>query len=79
MEFSHVRAMENQCYLISCDCAGSNYGNQFFGHSAIVDPFGVSIASSGVFGCIVKGEIDIEEVHRIRRDFPSLQARVLSV
>lgn len=79
IELSHARANENQCYLISCNCAGFNRGVHYLGHSAIVDPQGVSIASGGLFQCIVKGEMDIEEVHKFRREAPHLKNRVLSV
>lgn len=78
-DLSHARANENQCYLISCNCAGFNRGKQLLGHSAIVDPYGTSIASGGLSACIVNGEIDIAEVNKCRRDFTALQDRVLSV
>lgn len=75
----HARANENQCYLISCNIAGFNGGIQHFGHSSIIDPYGISLASGGYFQCIVKGEIEIEELRSFRRDIPYLQHRVLSV
>ncbi|TRZ53618.1 hypothetical protein D4S03_01485 [bacterium] len=56
-----------------------NEGVQNFGHSAIVDPQGISIASGGLTQCIVKGEIDVEEVRKFRRDTHHLKNRVLSV
>ncbi|MBI4319332.1 MAG: carbon-nitrogen family hydrolase [Chloroflexi bacterium] len=79
VEMGHVRAGENQCYLVSCNCAGFNRGKQLLGHSGIVDPFGTPIASAGLAGCIVKGEIDIAEVYKVREQFTALQDRVLSV
>jgi predicted amidohydrolase len=79
IELSHVRANENQCYLISCNCAGFNRGKQLLGHSAIVDPHGVSIAGSGLGEGIVKGEVDIAQLYKIRKEFTALEDRVLSV
>ncbi|MDH5781480.1 MAG: carbon-nitrogen family hydrolase [Dehalococcoidia bacterium] len=79
VELGHTRANENQCYLISCNCAGFNRGNQYLGHSAIVNPHGVSIASGGIFECIVRGEIDIAEVYKFRKEAPHLQNRILPV
>jgi predicted amidohydrolase len=79
VEMGHVRAAENQCYLISCNCAGINRGHQFLGHSAIVDPQGTAIANGGLDECIVKGEIDVGELRKFRKDIPTLQNRVLSV
>lgn len=79
VELGHARANENQCYFISCNCAGFNRGKQVLGHSAIVNPYGVSIASGGLSGCVVKGEVDITEVYKFRKNFTALQDRVLSV
>ncbi|HBB17012.1 MAG TPA: carbon-nitrogen hydrolase [Syntrophus sp. (in: bacteria)] len=79
IDLMHARANENQAYLISCNICGMNEGVQNFGHSAIVDPQGISIASGGLTQCIVKGEIDVEEVRKFRRDTHHLKNRVLSV
>ncbi len=79
MDMNHVRANENLCYLISCNCAGIDHGVQYMGHSTIVDPHGVPIASSGLFGGIVKGEIDLKELYKIRKDNPHLENIALSV
>lgn len=79
VDLSHARANENLAYLVSCNCAGFNRGVQYLGHSAIVDPHGVSIASGGLFECIVKGEIDIKELHRIRKEISHLKNRVLPI
>lgn len=79
VEMGHIRAAENQCYLISCNCAGINRGHQYLGHSAIADPNGTAIANGGLDECIVKGEIDIAELHKFRKEIPTLQNRVLSV
>lgn len=79
IDLSHARANENQCYLISCNCAGFNRGVQYLGHSSIVDPNGITIASSGLFQTIVKGEIDMEALRKFREDTPHLKSRVLSV
>jgi len=78
-ELWHVRANENLCFLVSCSSSGFNYGNQFFGHSAIVDPMGISIASGGFEECIVRGEIDTEEIVKARERIKVFQDRVLSI
>ena len=79
LDLCHARAIENQCYLISCDCVGTDRGSQYLGYSAIIDPRGVTIAGSGTTECIVKGEIDLEELHKFREVMPHLQNRALSV
>ncbi len=79
LHLCHARAIENQCYLISCDAVGSDRGHQYLGYSAIIDPRGITIAGSGTSECIVKGEIDLEELYKFRKVMPNLQNRVLSV
>ena len=78
-DLSHARANENQCYLISCNCAGFNRGVQYLGHSSIVDPHGISIASAGIFQEIVKGELDMDKLRKFRKETPHLKSRVLPV
>lgn len=78
-ELCHARANENLCFLVSCDSAGINRGKQYLGHSAIVDPWGVSIASAGLYESVVKGEIDTTEIYKIREFIPALNDRFLSV
>lgn len=79
LDLCHARATENQCYLISCQNTGFNHSHQYMGRSAIVDPHGISIAAGGISECIVKGEIDITELHKFRKEIPTLQNRVLPV
>lgn len=75
--FNATRALENQCFLISCNCVGTTRSVLLGGHSSIVDPWGVVRASGGEHETIVKAEIDPSEVQRIRETFPSLKHRVL--
>jgi len=75
----HVRANENQCYLVSCDTAGFNRGNPFAGHSAIVDPWGIRLGSAGLYERVVKAEIDISEMYTIRQTLTLLKDRIFPV
>lgn len=77
-ELCHARANENLCYLVSCDMAGINRGKQYLGHSAIVDPMGTSIVSSGTAESVVRGEIDTAEVYKAREFMPVLKDRFFS-
>jgi len=79
IDLSHARANENQCYLISCNCVGFNRGVQYLGHSSIIDPHGISIASSGLLQTIVRGEIDMEDLRKFREETPHLKSRILPV
>jgi predicted amidohydrolase len=74
--FNKARAVENQCYLISCNCAGSHGGVTFGGHSMAVDPWGDCIASAGEKEAVVWAEIDPGEVKKNRQSFPMLKDRV---
>jgi len=70
---NQVRALENTCYLISCNAAGINRGVRFGGHSQIVDPWGYVIAGSGYEEAIVSAEISESELNRVRTEFPVLK------
>lgn len=76
--FNQVRALENQCYLISSNCVGTTRGVLMGGHSQVVDPWGVMVASAGEEETIVKSEIDLAQVAQIREHFPQLKHRVLA-
>jgi len=78
-ELCHARANENLCFFISCDSAGINRGKQYLGHSAIIDPWGVSIASAGIYESVITAKIDTDEIYRIREFFPALNDRFLSL
>lgn len=54
---NQARALENTCYLISCNSVGVNSGIRAAGHSQIVDPWGNVIACSGYEETIVRAEI----------------------
>ncbi|MFM1651383.1 carbon-nitrogen family hydrolase [Brevibacillus sp. B_LB10_24] len=76
--FNQVRALENQCYLISSNCAGTTRGTFLGGHSQVVDPWGTVIASGGEQETIVKAEINLKQIQHIRETFPQLKHRVLT-
>ena len=79
LHLCHARAIDNQCYFISCDAVGQDRGHNYLGYSAIIDPRGNTIAGSGTTECIVKGEIDLEEIYKFREVMPNLKNIVLSV
>ena len=72
---NRVRALENQCFLISANSAGMNCGSQFVGHSMVIDPWGTILAGAGDEAMIVKTEIDPAKVHQARETFPGLAGR----
>ena len=72
---NRVRALENQCFLISANSVGLNQGVQFVGHSMITDPWGTIIAGAGDKEVIIKSEIDLAELEAARQQFPALADR----
>lgn len=74
---SRVRALENQVFLISSNCTGTNRGKGLVGHSMIVDPWGTPIASGGDEECIVRGKIDIQKIYEARQFLSAFTERVL--
>jgi predicted amidohydrolase len=73
--FNRVRALENLCYLVSCNCAGSLQGNRLGGNSMVVDPWGEVLARAGEQEETLSAELDRAQVAALRESFPALQDR----
>ena len=73
--FTRTRAVENLAFLVASNCCGVNQGVRFVGHSVVVDPWGVPVALAGDEEVVVKTEIDLSAVDRIRQTFPALADR----
>jgi predicted amidohydrolase len=58
---NRVRALENQSFLVSANSVGSNQGGVFMGHSMIVDPWGVIMASGGDEEITLRAELNLRE------------------
>jgi predicted amidohydrolase len=74
---TRVRPLENQTFLASSNCAGTNFGKQYVGRSMIVDPWGNPLAMGGDEECIVEAKVDLKKVHETREIFPAFRDRVL--
>ncbi len=72
---NRVRALENQCFLMSSNSVGFNQGIQFVGHSMITDPWGTILAGAGDKEVIIKSEIDLADLETARQQFPALADR----
>ena len=72
---NRVRALENQCFLVSANSVGMNGGSQFVGHSMMVNPWGIILASGGDDEAILRAEFDLSEVRSARERFPALADR----
>lgn len=72
-----ARAIENQCYYLTCGCAGYSEGKPFIGRSMVIDPWGTVVANASERETILKSEIYPENVAKIREEFTPLKDRVL--
>lgn len=71
-----ARAVENLCYIIAPNQGGFHInGRKTFGHSMIVDPWGVVLDCYKTGGGFVAAEIDLEHLEKVRAAFPVLQHR----
>jgi len=71
-----ARAIENLCYVIAPNQGGFHVnGRKTFGHSMIVDPWGVILDCYKTGAGFVSGEIDIERLGKMRASFPVLNHR----
>ncbi len=73
-----ARAVENQCYVIACGQGGEHEnGRRTFGHSMIVDAWGIVQAVQATGEGVVMSVIKPSRVERVRTSIPALQHRVL--
>ena len=73
---NRVRALENQSFLVSANSVGPSQGSVFMGHSMIVNPWGVIMASGGDEEVILRAELNVKEVTEARDRFPALADRL---
>jgi omega-amidase len=70
-----ARAIENQAYVVACNAVGRANDTVFFGHSMIINPWGEVLAEAGEAETILSGALSLDEVDRIRAQFPVLSDR----
>lgn len=74
-----ARAIENQCYVAAPNHIGTIDGGQaMFGHSMIVDPWGLVIAQMSNQNGFVSATLDFEYLAAVRRRIPIHDHRVLN-
>ncbi|MEE9612517.1 MAG: nitrilase-related carbon-nitrogen hydrolase, partial [Desulfatiglandales bacterium] len=73
---NRIRAIENQCFLVSADAVGPNQGSLLAGHSMMVSPWGVIMTSGMDDEVTLFAELDLKEVKGARDRFPALADRV---
>lgn len=72
-----ARAVENQCYVVACNTAGTHAGVEMGGRSAVIDPRGEVLAEAGTGQEVLSVQVDPGAVATTREDFPVLADRRL--
>lgn len=66
-----ARAIENQFFVVACNRVGTSEQYQFFGSSAVIDPWGDVVVeagdSEGIFSCT----IDLKRISECRKNLPT--------
>jgi len=71
-----ARARETQCYVVAAAQTGRhNDKRSSYGHSMIVDPWGVVVAQCGEGEGVAMASIDMEYLHTVRKNMPVQQHR----
>ncbi len=71
-----ARAIENLCYIIAPNQGGFHLnGRKTFGHSMIIDPWGVVLDCYKTGAGFVSADVDSERLEKVRASFPALEHR----
>ena len=71
-----ARAIENQCFVIAPNQIGHHPGGlRSGGRSLIVDPWGLVLACAPDTEAAIVTDLDLENLHDIRRRLPSVARR----
>jgi predicted amidohydrolase len=71
-----ARAIEDQAFVLAPNQAGFAPPDvDLWGHSAIIDPWGRTLAMAEADECVVAVDLDFEELVRVRKALPSLSNR----
>ncbi|HVN35791.1 MAG TPA: carbon-nitrogen hydrolase family protein [Casimicrobiaceae bacterium] len=73
-----ARAVENQCYVLAAAQGGVHPGGRrTYGHSLLIDPWGVLVAELEEGPGVVAGDVDSERIAKVRTELPALTHRVM--
>ncbi|MFH9106326.1 carbon-nitrogen family hydrolase [Streptomyces albus] len=76
--FTRARAVENQCFVLACGTAGTHAGVAQAGHSAVIDPWGETVAEAATTDeTVLTVDLDLTQIEKVREVFPVLKDRVL--
>lgn len=65
------RALDTQCFVVAANQCGRHPGaGASYGHSMVVDPWGVVLARAGEEPGVLAAEVDLARVEEVRRTLP---------
>ncbi len=70
-----ARAIENQCFVAGCNRVGESKQTEFFGASAVIDPWGETLVEGGEAEALLTVAIDLEAADAARRRIPVFEDR----
>lgn len=70
-----ARALENQCFLVASNQTGKHAALETYGHSLVVDPWGVVLARADEEEGIVMATISRARLEEVRAQLPALKHR----
>lgn len=70
-----ARAIENQMFMIGVNRVGSDGTHNFFGHSAIIDPWGNTVVEGGESELLLTATVETDLVVEVRAKIPVLKDR----
>jgi predicted amidohydrolase len=74
MPLLQARAIENQCWVVAPAQTGVHGGDRAsFGHTAVLDPWGTTVAVRPRGAGVVLAEVDLDRLERVRAGLPCLQ------
>jgi predicted amidohydrolase len=73
-----ARAIENQCYVLAAAQGGMHpNGRRTYGHSILIDPWGVVAAERPEGPGVIVGDVDTARIAQVRGELPALLHRRL--
>jgi omega-amidase len=70
-----ARAIENQCFVLGCNCTGQAKDQTFGGLSAVIDPWGETCIEAGREAGLITTAFDLDLVDKVRTALPALKDR----
>ncbi len=75
-----ARAIENQCFVLGCNCVGDQQGMAYSGDSIVVSPDGEVVARAEKYKeQLLCCDIDLSDADSIRRGFPLKTDRRINI